>query len=100
MKERALLTKKVNKATLILRMVVSGYLLYLAYELIRDYGTADNQMLVLGAVILFIVAGGLIFAVSAYQLITKKYDDGSEDDEQPEQTVVDDKEQTTDEDDI
>lgn len=80
MKERALLTKKVNKSTLLLRAVVSVYLLYLAYELIRDYSTATNQMVSLAAIILFIVAGGLILAVSAYQLITKKYDDGSEDD--------------------
>lgn len=79
MKERALLTKKVNKATLVLRMVVSIYLLYLAYELVRDYGTATNQMVSLVAVIVFVAAGGLLLAVSGYQLITKKYDDGSED---------------------
>lgn len=74
------LTKKVNKVTLLLRALVSVYVLYLAYGLIKDYGTATNQMLSLAAIAIFVVGGGLILAHSAYKLITKDYDDGSEDD--------------------
>ncbi len=72
--------KKVNKVTLLLRALVSVYVLYLAYGLIKDYGTATNQMLSLAAIAIFVVGGGLILAHSAYKLITKDYDDGSEDD--------------------
>ena len=36
------------------------YVLYLAYGLIKDYGTATNQMLSLAAIAIFVVGGGLI----------------------------------------
>lgn len=62
-------------------MLVSAYVLYLAYGLIKDYGTASNQMLSLVAIIIFVIGGGLILATSAYKLITKDYDDGSEEEE-------------------
>lgn len=62
-------------------MLVSAYVLYLAYGLIKDYGAASNQMLSLAAIIIFVIGGGLILATSAYKLITKDYDDGSEEDE-------------------
>lgn len=62
-------------------MLVSVYVLYLAYGLIKDYGTATNQMLSLAAIIVFVIGGGLILAMSAYKLITKDYDDGSEEDD-------------------
>lgn len=81
MEEREVaLTKKVNKVTLLLRVLVSVYVLYLAYGLITDYGTATNQMLSLAAIVIFVAGGGLILAHSAYKLITKDYDDGSGDD--------------------
>lgn len=88
-KERTAVTKKVNKVTLLLRVLVSVYVLYLAYGLIKDYAAASNQMLSLAAIIVFIAGGGLILVTSAYKLITKDYDDGSEEDEgqqEPEQT--------------
>ncbi len=62
-------------------MLVSAYVLYLAYGLIKDYGTASNQMLSLAAIIIFVIGGGVILATSAYKLITKDYDDGSEEEE-------------------
>lgn len=71
---------KVNKVTLLLRALVSAYILYLAYGLIKEYETASNQTLALVAIIVFVVGGGLIFAISAYKLIKKDYDDGSEED--------------------
>lgn len=81
---------KVNKVTLLLRALVSAYILYLAYGLIKDYETASNQTLALVAIIVFVAGGGLIFAISAYKLIKKDYDDGSEEDKQPEaENVVD-----------
>lgn len=65
-------------------MLVSAYVLYLAYGLIKDYGTASNRMLSLVAIIVFVIGGGLILATSAYKLITKDYDDGSEEEQAPE----------------
>lgn len=76
--------KKDHKVTLSLRVLVSVYILYLAYGLIKDYGTATNQMVSLAAIIVFIAGGGLILVTSGYKLITKDYDDDRADAEEPE----------------
>lgn len=97
-KERTVLTKKVNKATLLLRALVSVYILYLAYGLMKDYGTAENQMVSLVAIIVFVAGGGLILASSAYKLIKGDYDDGSMDEEEPVREIETSKEEQSAED--
>lgn len=80
-KGRISLTKKISKTTLLLRSLVSVYVLYLAYELIRDFEIAQNKMVSLAAIILFVIGGGLILGTSAYKLAKGDYDDGSGEDE-------------------
>jgi hypothetical protein len=86
------LTNKVNKVTLLLRVLVSVYVLYLAYGLIKDYGTAENPTLSLVAIVIFVIGGGLILISSGYKLAKGDYDDGSGEQEQTsedEETIKD-----------
>lgn len=71
-----------------MRVLVSVYVLYLAYGLIKDYGTATNQMLSLAAIIIFVIGGGFILLSSGYKLAKGDYDDGSEEDDEEQGTEI------------
>ena len=66
-----------TKIGLTLRILVSAYVLYLAYGLIEGFGeTAGNDRIFIAiAIIVFIVAGGAILILSAKKLIRKEYVD-------------------------
>ncbi len=68
------------KIGLTLRILVSAYVLYLAYGLIEGFGeTAGNDRIFIAiAIIVFIVAGGAILILSAKKLIRKEYVDAEE----------------------
>lgn len=69
-----------TKIGLTLRILVSAYVLYLAYGLIEGFGeTAGNDRIFIAiAIIVFIVAGGAILILSAKKLIRKEYVDAEE----------------------
>ena len=69
-----------TKIGLALRILVSAYVLYLAYGLIEGFGeTAGNDRIFIAiAIIVFIVAGGAILILSAKKLIRKEYVDAEE----------------------
>lgn len=66
-----------TKVGLTLRILVSAYVLYLAYGLIRGFGeTAGNdRILIAAAIVVFVAAGGAILILSAKKLIKKEYVD-------------------------
>lgn len=69
--------KKPSKVTLSIRALVAVYLLYLAYELIRDYDTSQNQMVITIGIVVFIVCGAIILVSSVRRLVKGDYDEGS-----------------------
>ena len=76
-----------TKVGLTLRILVSVYVLYLAYGLIQGFGeTAGNdRIFIAAAIVIFIAVGGAILIVSAKKLIRKEYADAdgqAEDDEE------------------
>lgn len=70
--------KKPSKVTLSIRALVAAYLLCLAYELIRDYDTTQNQMVITVGIVVFIVCGAIILVSSIRRLIKGDYDEGSD----------------------
>lgn len=75
--------KKKNNDTkmgLTLRVLVSAYVLYLAYGLIRGFGdaTGNDRIFIAIAIVVFVAAGGAILIFSAKKLIRKEYVDGDE----------------------
>lgn len=70
-----------TKVGLMLRILVAGYVLYLAYDLIRGFGeTAGNDRVLIAAAIgVFLIGGGLILILSVKKLIRKEYVDANED---------------------
>lgn len=66
-----------TKIGLTLRILVSAYVLYLAYGLIQNFGeTAGNdRIFIAAAIVIFLVAGGAIMVLSAKKLIRKEYVD-------------------------
>lgn len=66
-----------TKIGLTLRILVSAYVLYLAYGLIEGFGeTAGNdRIFIAAAIVIFIAAGGAILILSAKKLIRKEYTD-------------------------
>lgn len=76
-----------TKIGLTLRILVSVYVLYLAYGLIQGFGEAagSDRIFIAAAIVIFIAAGGAILIVSAKKLIRKEYADAdgqAEDDEE------------------
>lgn len=69
-----------TKIGLTLRILVSAYVLYLAYGLIEGFGeTAGNDRIFIAiAIVVFIAAGGAILILSAKKLIRKEYVDAEE----------------------
>ncbi len=69
--------KKTTAMNLYLRIMVGGFLVYLAYTLGIDLGnTTGKDMLIFGgATILFALAGTVIVVWSIYRLIKKDYYD-------------------------
>lgn len=62
-----------NQMSLFLWLVVGGYLVYQAYQILSgDMGTANHLVLYIFSA-LFIVVGVVIVAVSLYALIGKHY---------------------------
>ena len=62
-----------DQTSIFLWLIVGGYLVYLAYQILTgDMGTANDALLYVFCA-LFIIAGGLIVAVSLYALIGKHY---------------------------
>lgn len=59
-----------NQIKLILRLVVGGYLVYLAYDLIK---TSENQGKFIAAAALFALAGGALFIHSLLTLVRSDY---------------------------
>lgn len=76
---------KPSKSTLLIRALVAGYLLYLAYGLIQDYNTSQNHMVMVIAIIVFVLCGGVILITSLRSLMKGDYEDaGSADEQMPE----------------
>lgn len=76
-----------TKVGLTLRILVSAYVLYLAYGLIQGFGDAvgNDRIFIAIAIVVFLLAGGAILILSAKKLIRKEYvdaDGGTEDEEQ------------------
>lgn len=69
-----------TKVGLTLRIVVAAYVLYLAYDLIRDFGksTGNDQVFIAIAIGVFLIAGGAILILSVKKLIRKEYVDANE----------------------
>ena len=62
-----------NQTSIFLWLIVGGYLVYLAYQILTgDMGTANRALLYFFCV-LFILVGTLIVAVSLYALIGKHH---------------------------
>lgn len=75
-----------TKVGLSLRILVSAYVLYLAYGLIQGFGdaTGNDRIFIAIAIVVFVAAGGAILILSAKKLIRKEYMDAegeTEDDE-------------------
>lgn len=75
-----------TKVGLSLRILVSAYVLYLAYGLIQGYGDAagNDRIFIAIAIIVFVASGGAILILSVKKLIRKEYMDAegeTEDDE-------------------
>lgn len=66
-----------TKVSLSLRILVSVYVLYLAYGLICDFGkTVGSYRILIGAaIVIFVLAGGAILLHSAVKLFRKDYVD-------------------------
>ena len=74
-----------NQIKQILRLVVGGYLVYLAYDLIK---TSEGQGKFIAAAVLFGLAGGVLFIHSLLTLVRSDYfrnDPPSESGEEPEE---------------
>lgn len=66
-----------TRVGLTLRILVSAYVLYLAYGLIRGFGEAagNDRIFIAVAIVVFVAAGGAILIFSAKKLIRKEYVD-------------------------
>ena len=66
-----------TKIGLTLRILVSAYVLYLAYGLIQGFGeaTGNDRIFIAIAIVVFVAAGGAILILSAKKLIRKEYVD-------------------------
>ena len=58
-----------NQIKQILRLIVGGYLMYLAYDL---YKSGQGSWLLLAAAILFALAGGILAVLSLLKLVKKE----------------------------
>lgn len=69
-----------TKVGLTLRILVSAYVLYLAFGLIQGFGeTAGNDRIFIAiAIVVFVAAGGAILILSAKKLIRKEYVEANE----------------------
>lgn len=69
-----------TKVGLSLRILVSAYVLYLAYDLIQGFGdvAGNNRIFIAIAIVVFVAAGGAILILSAKKLIRKEYEDADE----------------------
>ena len=65
--------KKPTMMMLLIRIVVGGYLIYLAHSLITDIGSSDYKKLMFVFAVLFVFAGILLIILSARSFITKDY---------------------------
>lgn len=76
-----------TKVGLTLRILVSAYVLYLAYGLIQGFGetAGNNRIFIAAAIIVFVAAGGAILILSAKKLIRKEYADAEEQTEDDEE---------------
>lgn len=66
-----------TKVGLTLRVLVSAYVLYLAFGLIQGFGetTGNDRIFIAIAIVVFAAAGGAILILSAKKLIKKEYED-------------------------
>lgn len=69
-----------TKVGLTLRILVAGYVLYLAYGLIQGFGetSGNDRIFIAAAIVIFVAAGGAILILSAKKLIRKEYVDADE----------------------
>lgn len=69
-----------TKVGLSLRVLVSAYVLYLAYGLIRGFGdvTGNDRIFIAIAIVVFVAAGGAILILSVKKLIKKEYENADE----------------------
>lgn len=69
-----------TKVGLTLRVLVAGYVLYLAYGLIQGFGetSGNDRIFIAAAIVIFVVAGGAILILSAKKLIRKEYTDADD----------------------
>ncbi|MBQ2405607.1 MAG: hypothetical protein II312_02845 [Lachnospiraceae bacterium] len=70
--------RKTTKSTLMIRVLLAVYLLYLAYGLIKDYSTSNYQILVTMGIAVFGICGIAIFMSSVIRLVRGRYDDVNE----------------------
>ncbi|MBQ2116502.1 MAG: hypothetical protein IIW54_05590 [Lachnospiraceae bacterium] len=70
--------RKNTKSTLMIRVLLAVYLLYLAYGLIKDYSTSNYQILVTIGIAVFGICGITIFMSSVIRLVRGRYDDVNE----------------------
>lgn len=58
-----------------LRACVAAYILYLAFGLVQEYRTSQNQTVTLIAIIVFVIGGGWILFGALRKLIKGDYED-------------------------
>lgn len=69
-----------TRVGLTLRILVSAYVLYLAYGLMQGFGEAvgNDRIFIAIAIAVFVVVGGAILILSVKKLIRKEYVDADE----------------------
>ena len=76
--------KTKNDPSLLLRALVGGYLLYLAYEL--TFGNSGkSSVFILIAAVVFALVGGVLLVISLRRLMTRQPPAPDEEPEEPEQ---------------
>lgn len=76
-----------TKIMLTIRLIVGGYLIYLAYDIRESVFSPDGNIVFIIAAIIFIVCGGIIVAFSARDLLTGRYLGGPLDTSEQEETT-------------
>ncbi|MBQ9989356.1 MAG: hypothetical protein IJP31_00190 [Lachnospiraceae bacterium] len=72
--------KTITQASLTMRILAGGWLLYLVYQMISglDTATGNTKIISIICIVLFLVAGLTILGHSIYLWKIKAYDDGSD----------------------
>lgn len=70
----------ITQASLTMRILAGGYLLYLVYQLVRGLpeSVGNSRMASLAGIAVFLLLGIFLLGHSLYLLKTKRYDQGGE----------------------